>query len=344
MGHDSDTVKLTGLREVTEPPSSLPLGVVAIGRNEGWRLRKCLQSVPPDLVAIYVDSGSSDDSVSWARAHGIDTVELNTQTPFSAARARNAGLRRLRELDPQLSYVQFIDGDCELIPGWLQHAHHFLDRHPDVAAVAGRLRERHPEQSIYNWLCDREWDRPAGEAVSCGGIALMRTNALRQAEGFREDLIAGEEPELCFRLRAAKWRIWRLSEDMAWHDAGMTRFRQWWQRAMRGGYVAAQGASLHGAGPERYRVWESRRAWFWGVLLPVAGIAAATLFGPLALALWLLYPLQILRQTARNAGRLSHRLRLAAFQLLSRFPESWGQVRFMRDHLLGRQGNLIEYK
>ena len=140
--------------------------------------------------------------------------------------------------------------------------------HPDVAAVAGRLRERHPEQSIYNWLCDREWDRPAGEAASCGGIAMMRVNALRQVEGFRDDLIAGEEPELCFRLRAAGWRIWRLNDDMAWHDAGMTRFGQWWRRALRSGYVAAQGASLHGAGPERYRVWESRRAWFWGILLP----------------------------------------------------------------------------
>ena len=138
-----------------------------------------------------------------------------------------------------------------------------------MAAVAGRLRERHPEQSIYNWLCECEWDRPAGEAASCGGIAMMRGDALWQVGGFREDLIAGEEPELCFRLRAARWHIWRLRDDMAWHDAAiMNCFGQWWRRAMRGGYVAAQGASLHGAAPRRFWVWESRASVVLGCLAP----------------------------------------------------------------------------
>jgi cellulose synthase/poly-beta-1,6-N-acetylglucosamine synthase-like glycosyltransferase len=296
------------------------------------------------VAAIYVDSGSTDSSVAWARGRGIETVELDSKKPFTAARARNAGLRRLWELYPDLSYVQFIDGDCELNPGWVDVASKFLDDHPDVAAVAGRLRERYPEQSIYNWLCECEWHRAVGETASCGGIAMMRGDAVSQVGGFRDSLIAGEEPELCFRLRAASWRIWRLPEHMAWHDARMTRFGQWWRRAMRGGYVAAEGVSLHGTSPARYQVWESLRAWFWAILLPLAGILAADLFGQLGLALWLLYPLQILRQTLRNEGPLNERLRLAVFQLLSRFAESWGQVRFLFDRLLGRQGNLIEYK
>src|SRR5689334_21525763 len=227
MGHDSDAIKPATRRKAKKPASSSSFGVVAIGRNEGERLRKCLKSLPRNAIAIYVDSGSSDDSVSWARARGIETIELDSKRPFTAARARNIGLRRLWELHPDLSYVQFIDGDCELIPGWLDLACKFLDDHPDVAAVAGRLRERHHEQSIYNWLCESEWNRPAGEAASCGGIAMMRGDAVSQVGGFRDGLIAGEEPELCFRLRAASWRIWRLRDDMAWHDASLTRFGQW---------------------------------------------------------------------------------------------------------------------
>ena len=173
---------------------------------------------------------------------------------------------------------------------------------------------------------------------------MMRGDAVWQVGGFREDLIAGEEPELCFRLRAARWHIWRLRDDMAWHDAAIMKFSQWWRRSMRVGYGLAQGAYLHGAAPSRFWVWESSRAWLWGVLLPVTGIAAAALFGPPGLALWLIYPLQILRQILRNDGPFDERLKLALFQLLARFPESWGQMKFWADQILGRQRHLIEYK
>jgi hypothetical protein len=162
--------------------------------------------------------------------------------------------------------------------------------------------------------------------------------------GYRDELIAGEEPELCVRLRAAHWHIWRLDRNMTLHDAAMTHFGQWWRRALRGGYAYAQGAYLHGASSERYRVWESRRAWLWGIWLPLACLLVGLLFGPRGWAAWLIYPLQFLRQTARNRGRLGDRALLALFQLLARFPEGLGQVRFMRDRLLRRQARLIEYK
>ena len=293
---------------------------------------------------MYVDSGSTDGSAQWAREHGAEVIELDMSLPFTAARARNAGFRHLREMAPDLRYVQFVDGDCELIEGWLEHAISFLNSHADVGAVCGRLRERHPERSIYNWLCDREWDGPVGEVRACGGDVMIRANALEAVGGYRDDLIAGEEPELCVRLRAAGWRIWRLDREMALHDAAMTRFGQWWRRALRGGYAFAQGAYLHGASPERHCVWESRRAWLWGVWLPLACLVAGLLFEPWGWAAWLIYPLQLLRQTVRNRGPLSDRALLALFQVLARFPEGFGQIKFMRDRLLGRQARLIEYK
>jgi hypothetical protein len=240
--------------------------------------------------------------------------------------------------------VQFVDGDCELRLDWPKHAVSFLESHADVGAVVGRLREQHPDKSIYNWLCDREWEGPTGEVRSCGGIAMTRVEALEAVGGYREDLIAGEEPELCVRLRAARWRIWRLDSEMALHDAAMTSFSQWWRRAIRGGYAFAQGAYLHGAPPERHYIWESRRAWLWGVWLPLACLALGLTFGLWGWASWLIYPLQTLRQTVRNRGPLSHRATLALFQLLVRFPEGLGQIKFMRDRLLGRQACLIEYK
>lgn len=322
----------------------MEFGAVAIGRNEGERLRQCLKSLSAAAAMVYVDSGSTDGSAQWARNRGDHVIDLDTGLPFTAARARNAGFRRLREMDPDLRYVQFVDGDCELIDGWPEHAISFLETHADVGVVCGRLRERYPERSIYNWLCAREWDKPAGEVHACGGIAMLRMNALEAVGGFRDDLIAGEEPELCVRLRRAGWRIWRLELDMALHDAAMTLLSQWWQRALRGGYAFAQGAYLHGASAERHCVWESRRAWMWGIWLPVACLAAGLTFEPWGWAAWLIYPLDMLRRTVRNSGPVGDRAILALFQVLARFPEGFGQIRFMRDRLLGRQAQLIEYK
>lgn len=320
-------------------------GVVVIGRNEGQRLRMCLQSVAVTTrPTVYVDSGSTDGSVETARALGIEVVELEASVPFTAARARNEGSRRLRELAPDLSYVQFVDGDCEVVGGWLENARRFLDEHGDLAAVCGRLRERDPEASIYNMLCDIEWDTPVGEAKACGGNAMIRFAAFENVRGYRSDLIAGEEPELCVRLRASGWRIWRLGEEMAVHDAALSSFGQWWKRTLRGGYAFAQGADLHGALPERYCVHESRRAWFWGLGIPVGVTGLALWWGPWALGALVIYPLQILRLALRGERSARENWWRAGFLVLGRIPEALGQIRFLVHQYLGGQLRLIEYK
>jgi glycosyltransferase involved in cell wall biosynthesis len=317
---------------------------IAIGRNEGERLKRCLKSLSVATNVFYVDSGSTDDSVQWAREHGIDVIELDMRIPFTAARARNAGFWRLREIAPDLSYVQFIDGDCELDREWPKRAIDYLDDHREFAAVCGRRRERSPDKSVYNWLCDFEWNVPPGEVRAFGGDVMIRTMAIGASGGYREDLIAGEEPELCVRLRGGGWRIWRLPCEMTLHDAAMTRFSQWWKRAVRAGYGFAQGAYMHGASAERHWVWESRRAWLWGVLLPVVCLALSARLWPWGLLAWLIYPIQVLRQTARNPGSLSDRATLAFFQILARFPESLGQLNFLIDRSLGSRTRLLEYK
>ncbi len=323
-------------------PSSF--GVVVIGRNEGARLGRCLRSAQAGAtLVVYVDSGSSDDSVALAHALGADVLELDMSVPFTAARARNAGFARLQTSQPGLLYVQFVDGDCELIDGWLAAASRFLDEHPDVAAVCGRLRERFPQRSVYNLLCDMEWNLPAGETRACGGIAMLRADALAAVRGFNEGLIAGEEPELCVRLRARGARIWRLADDMAWHDAAMLRFGQWWRRATRGGHAFAEGAALHGARPERHYVSEVRRAVLWGVMLPLL-VAALSLVDPRWLALLLLYPAQVLRLAWRDGIDRSERRWRALFMVLARFPEAQGVLKFWLDRLRGQRGGLIEYK
>ena len=330
-----------------QPPAGLRvsgIGVVIIGRNEGSRLNTCFDSLPDGAAVVYVDSGSSDGSVELARNRQIDAIELDPSTPFTAARGRNAGFLRLLHLFPNIQYVQFVDGDCQLHPQWTNIASAFLEVRPNVAAVCGRLRERNPNGSIYNWLCDKEWDRPTGEALACAGNVMMRASALKSTGGYREDLIAAEEDELCVRLRSARWLIWRLPDDMALHDAAMFHFRQWWRRTRRAGYAFAQGAHLHGASPERHFVWESRRAWIWGIIIPLSCIILTLVWPTFGWIPILVYPLQLLRLARREQGSVRDRIRLATFHVLSRFPEGLGQLAFLRDRLLRNRPRLIEHK
>ncbi|OEC35129.1 Glycosyltransferase, GT2 family [Pseudomonas cuatrocienegasensis] len=321
------------------------VGVVVIGRNEGGRLERCLASLlgTADKV-VYVDSGSTDGSVQMAQGLGVEVVALDMRLPFTAARARNEGFQCLQRLLPEIEYVQFVDGDCEVAADWLAKAQAFLQEHPSVAVVCGRRRERFPQRSIYNYLCDLEWDTPIGEAKACGGDALMRADAFTAEAGFRADLIAGEEPELCVRLRAAGWKVWRLDAEMTLHDAAMTSFGQWWRRTLRGGHAFAEGAFLHGASPERHWLRESRRAWLWGLGIPVGVVLACLILGWLGLILLLVYPLQVARLALRGEGSARENWLPALFLVLGKFPEMLGQVKFLLSRVGAGKTTLIEYK
>jgi len=321
------------------------VGVVIIGRNEGSRLIKCIDSVQGKVGAIvYVDSGSIDGSVAMSSDKGVCTLELDVSMPFTAARARNEGFWRLVDLQAKLTYVQFIDGDCEVVDGWLEGATQFLQQDNNAAIVCGRLRERFPERSIYNMLCDIEWETPVGETKACGGNAMVKVSAFKQVGGFRQDLIAGEEPELCVRLRKMSWKIWRIDTEMMLHDAAMIHFNQWWKRSVRTGYTYAEGVYLHGRLPERHRVRELRSTFVWGLLIPLVTTLSVYSHGPWALVLLTGYPLQVARLTLKgNRGFRVNFLR-AFYLVLGKFPEMLGGIRFFLDRLFNTNTKIIEYK
>lgn len=317
---------------VIDPPI---IDAVVIGRNEGARLIACLASLQGQVRrVIYVDSGSGDGSPDAARQAGAEVVGLDMAQPFTAARARNAGLARVSGAD----FVQLVDGDCTVDPGWIGIAARVLAAQADVAVVCGRRREQYPEASIYNRLCDREWDTPIGPAKSCGGDAMIRMEALQKVGGFRADLIAGEEPELCLRLRRNGWGIERLDAGMTLHDARILRFGQWWARNRRAGHAFAEGAQLHGAPPERHWVREVRRALVWGLALPLATLALA-LWTPLAGLLLLAYPAQVARMTRKDGDWQN-----ALFSVLGKFPEAQGALLFHFNRVLGRKSGIVEYR
>ncbi|MCC0178512.1 glycosyltransferase [Waterburya agarophytonicola K14] len=323
------------------------LGLVIIGRNESDRLHQCfLSALNTVRDIVYVDSGSTDNSVNLARSLGVNLLELDLTIPFTAARARNEGFAYLLKINPDLEFVQFVDGDCQIAPSWLKSAMLIFDLRPEVAVVCGRRREKFPKKSIYNQLCDIEWDTPLGETKACGGDAMMRVRAFKEVGGFDSGLIAGEEPELCVRLRQQQWKILRIQEEMTLHDAQMLRFSQWWNRTMRAGHAYAEGAWLHGKSPEKHWVKESKSIWFWGVALPFSSISTIWLTQGWSLILLIGYPVLIYRIYSNKKHNLAsgEALLYALFCAIGKFAQATGQIKFYLIKLQKKQSTLIEYK
>ena len=326
--------------------------VIAIGRNEGERLRCCLTSaLASGWHVVYVDSQSNDGSVDMARSMTVEVVELDMSKPFSAARARNAGFERLND---KVKFIQFVDGDCEIVTGWIERARQELEQRPDVAVVCGRRRERHPEASIYNRIADIEWDTPIGEAQSCGGDSMMRADAFAAAGGFDSSVVAGEEPELCQRLRANGWKILRINAEMTLHDAAMVHMRQWWRRSVRGGYGTMDVASRFGSqGLFKAHV---RRTHLWAYGYPAVVILGALIAGLVAGRVWavvialllgLILPLQMARIALKMRSRtqsIRDAIGYGFLTMLGKWPDALGQLSYLRDRKAGRVARMIEYK
>lgn len=330
-------------------------GVVAIGRNEGERLRRCLRSVPSGCPIIYVDSGSTDGSVAFAEGLGMGVERLSMAQGFTAARARNAGWRRLLAEHPKLDFVQFVDGDCELDGQWISRGEQALDAEPRLCAVFGRRLERSPGASLYNALCDDEWNVPVGLVAACGGDVLFRSTAIVQAGGYDDDLIAGEEPDLCLRLGEMGWTVRRIDAEMTLHDADIHGAGQWWRRVRRSGHAFAEHVARHGR--RAFADWRRQRdsIILWGGLIPavIVLLSLAALFGPSLLAalgaglLVALYPAQIARIALRKwrAGASSHfALAYGGWIMLGKFAQFGGLLRYHRQRLRGGPHRLIEYK
>ena len=328
------------------------IAVVTIGRNEGDRLTNCLLSLKKALPAsapiVYVDSGSTDGSVEIAQQQGVQVINLDLSIPFTAARARNQGWEYITKHHPEIKYIQFLDGDCELYADWLANAVSRLESENKLAIVCGRRREKYPLASVYNRLIDMEWNTPIGEAQACGGDALIKVEALKQVDGYNPRLICGEEPEMCIRLREKGWKIERLDTDMTLHDAAIDRFSQWWKRSVRCGWAVAEGYALHGNPPENYMKKEHTSGYIWGFIIPLLSLVLVPITNGISLIFLLAYLLliwKIYRFRSLYFSDSSEDARLyALWCAISKFPQLVGQCQYWWKRSTKQQATIIEYK
>jgi cellulose synthase/poly-beta-1,6-N-acetylglucosamine synthase-like glycosyltransferase len=324
------------------------LSVIIIGRNEGDRLAACLQSVAAisaEAELIYVDSASTDGSAQLAANFGAEAIVLHGGTQ-TAARARNAGWQRARA-----PLILFLDGDTVLNQDFPAAAIKVLESEPAIAAVWGHRRELHPERSVYNRVLDLDWIYAAGDTDYCGGDALMRRSALAEVEGYDPALIAGEEPELCRRLRARGYRIVHIDSPMTGHDLNMTHFSQYWRRAVRAGHAYAEVAFRYRGTTDPMWSQESRRNLGTGVFW-ITWLLIALLFAALR-SLWVvpwfaLLPVLSARSAwkarSKARGQTTLLLLYGLHSQLQQVPILIGQLRCFQSRRLRERPKQIEYK
>lgn len=326
------------------------MGAVVIGRNEAQRLPDALQSVRmAGLPVIYVDSASSDDSVTIGGRLADHVLELDPQVPLSAARARNEGLAALVAHHPGLEHVLFLDGDCKLLPGFLEDAQYTMNARPDVAVVIGHLVEKPAPENIFSRLAALEWSSAPGDIDNygnLGGIMVARIRDFQGVGGFNPRMIAGEDSEFGVRLALAGRIVTKIDRPMAEHDAGITSLRQWWTRSVRAGHALAERYMLHGRSPVRDCRREFFSTLFWGIVVPFAALLPAWPTHGLSLLLLVGYPYLAWRMVRhfRQRGASAQDAWLGArFGLYAKFANTLGLLRYFWRRLTG-EIKIIEYK
>lgn len=323
-------------------PGLNDVGFVVVSRNGGKRLAESLRSVLAfGRPVVYSDSGSSDGSPAVARELGADVIVLDESAPHTAARGRNAGFTRLTEMHAEVRFVQFVDGDTTIERDWPGHAAAAMRRDSALVVTCGHLRELDRDRGVFATLFDMEWQGPVGEIKSSGGIAMIRADAFRNAGGFDSTRAAGEEAELCARLRQAGGKVVRLDRTMGVHRSDVSGFREWWRRAVRVGYAFARAAEdrdvPESAGFRR----KVKSSVFWACLFP-AGVIAAAAGVSILLSEWLAFVLAVAVLTtgygailakmyvgSRAIGRSKRDSWIySVFMLIAKWPHLQGHVRY----------------
>lgn len=223
----------------------MKLSVVVITRNQEWNIARLIQSVldetralDMDAEIVLVDSASTDGTISIATEFPIAAYCLSPNQRLTAAAGRFVGT-----LNTTGEYVQFLDGDMELIAGWLRSAINVLDTDPSIAAVGGRIVDLPMDTPV-----ESHGDEPVPEAATspydvghAGGSAMYRRSVLDEVGTFNPFIYSDEEPELCIRIRyRGGYRVVRLDRPVVYHYSDPDdRYRTVIRRARRNLYVGA---------------------------------------------------------------------------------------------------------
>lgn len=213
------------------------LSVVIVAKNEEKNIARCIASVLAGTTGLaateilLVDSCSTDRTVDIALRYPIGIVQLRKAWPHSPAAGRYTGVNHIGG-----EYVLLIDGDMELLPGWLEQALRFMADRPRVAAVVGKnydvYRQDHggfaPPRPGRNSPAAAELEQQVDYVFES---SLFRRQSLLAAGNFQPFLRAEEEAEVSHRLRRNGHELYYLPIPAVHHyTLARNTLQETWRR------------------------------------------------------------------------------------------------------------------
>lgn len=196
------------------------ISFIIIGRNEGWKLSRCFQSVFKtikdnsylDSEIIYVDSKSTDDSIERAIIFGGLRI-ISLTGDCNAAIARNIGA-----IESKGNTLFFIDGDMEIKPDFLPH----------VYSEASGLKYNFVSGQFINFnydysgnFLDKAYYFSSTEvdtiSYTTGGLFLIKKEIWNRIGGMKNKLKRSQDIDLGLRLAKIGFFLYRRNEVLAIH-------------------------------------------------------------------------------------------------------------------------------
>jgi glycosyltransferase involved in cell wall biosynthesis len=226
------------------------ISIVVIGLNEADNLPNTFNAIlnmnyPQDkLDLIYVDSGSTDNSVEIAKNYSY-RVFVEPNYP-SSGRNRNRGL-----LEARYEIVHFLDGDVEIDQDYFKNIVSLFEE-KNAQAIVGQLEAQRPSL-LYRFAQMSNISKKEGyiNSTSTGGTYLR--TPLLMVNGYDERIRRGQEVELGERFRKEGFKIWCTKSKLGCHNFAIKSVSELLEKDYSRGYHYAVVARLDGDG-EYFRV------------------------------------------------------------------------------------------
>jgi len=182
---------------------------VVIGRNESQHLARTFESIQKitDKI-IFVDSNSSDNSISIAKNFRIKRILKVSSSYGTAALSRSKGAAEVKT-----KYIQFLDGDETIDSMWVAKAIKKLEDNKIIAGVHGFKKVfKKNEQDYFIMSDNKDW-----QPDYLQGAFLIRRDIYEKCGGMETRIFGEEERDLYVRVKALGFQIWYIHELMASH-------------------------------------------------------------------------------------------------------------------------------
>lgn len=203
-------------------------------------LRECLDSVIeceyPNLEIIFVDNGSSDNSLLFVEHNYRDkiaVVKIDRNLGFSEG--FNEGIRASSG-----EYLALLSNDMVVDRNWLKPVVKLMKSDQGIG-LAGCKRLAYGTTTLLDgiggdlYLCGRVKEIGTGEVDRgqydanmdnlgfIGGAMIIRRRTTEQVGLFDPDLfIYSEDVDLCFRIRKAGYKVVYVYDAVLWHRSSAT--------------------------------------------------------------------------------------------------------------------------